>query len=100
MALKFGKRIKIAPGIRVNLSKSGVSTTVGPRGASVNIGKKGVHANTGIPGTGLSMRTKIAGSDDSNISDLTTDSGRKKTGSGVAIILGALVLVGFLIWLF
>lgn len=61
MAFRFNKRIKIAPGVKLNLSKSGVSTTVGGRGASLNIGKKGVHANAGIPGTGLSTRTKIAG---------------------------------------
>ena len=61
MALRFNKRFKIAPGVKINLSKTGVSTTVGVRGASVNIGKKGVHANAGIPGTGLSTRTKIAG---------------------------------------
>lgn len=59
MKLRFQKRIKIAPGVRINLSRSGVSTTVGAKGASVNIGKKGAYANLGLPGTGLSTRTKI-----------------------------------------
>ena len=59
MGWRYRKRIKIAPGIHVNFSKSGVSTTIGPRGASVNIGKSGTYLNTGIPGTGLYNRQKI-----------------------------------------
>jgi len=57
--LRFQKRLSILPGVRVNLSKSGVSTSVGPRGADINIGRHGVTANAGIPGTGLSYRRKI-----------------------------------------
>jgi len=59
MAFRFRRTIRLAPGIRLNISKSGVSTTVGPRGASVSIGKRGIYANTGIPGTGMSYRTRI-----------------------------------------
>jgi cobalamin biosynthesis Mg chelatase CobN len=59
--MRFNKRIKIAPGIKLNISKSGVSTTLGGRGASVNVGKKGAYLNTSLPGTGLSDRTKISG---------------------------------------
>jgi hypothetical protein len=58
---KFRKRIKIAPGVNINLSKSGVSGTFGGKGASVNVGKNGVYANTGIPGTGIYDRQKISG---------------------------------------
>ncbi|EHK1058478.1 DUF4236 domain-containing protein [Salmonella enterica] len=55
MGFKFRKRIKIAPGVYINIGKSGItSATIGKRGASVNIGKKGVKATSGIPGTGLS----------------------------------------------
>jgi len=61
MGFRFQKRISILPGVRINLSKSGVSTSLGPRGADVNIGKDGVTANAGIPGTGLSYRQKITG---------------------------------------
>ena len=59
MGFRFQKRISILPGVRINLSKSGVSTSLGPRGADVNIGKDGVTANAGIPGTGLSYRQKV-----------------------------------------
>lgn len=59
MALRFQKRIKIAPGLKLNISKTGISTTVGIKGASVNIGKNGTYANTGLTGTGLSSRTRL-----------------------------------------
>ncbi len=54
MALRFRKTIKIAPGIKLNVSKGGVSASLGPRGAKVNIGKNGTRVTGGIPGTGLS----------------------------------------------
>lgn len=51
--------MKLAPGLRMNFSGSGVSWTVGPRGASLGFGKNGVHLNTGIPGTGFYSRQRI-----------------------------------------
>jgi hypothetical protein len=59
--MRFRKTIKIAPGIKLNLSKSGISSTVGGKGLSATIGKNGAYLNTGIPGTGVSARTKIGG---------------------------------------
>jgi hypothetical protein len=59
VGFRFQKRISILPGVRINLSKSGASASVGPRGADVNIGKDGITANAGIPGTGLSYRQKV-----------------------------------------
>ncbi|MFP7851565.1 DUF4236 domain-containing protein [Pseudomonas aeruginosa] len=32
MAIRFRKSIKVAPGVRLNISKSGVSTSVGGKG--------------------------------------------------------------------
>lgn len=57
--LKLRKSVKIAPGVKLNLSKSGISTTVGKKGASVNVGKKGVRTTVGIPGTGISHTSKV-----------------------------------------
>lgn len=59
MGLRFRKSISIMPGVRVNLSGSGASMSVGPRGASVSFGKRGTYANFGLPGTGLSYRTRL-----------------------------------------
>lgn len=61
MAWSFRKRIKVIPGIHLNISKSSISTTIGVRGASVNLGRNGAFLNTGIPGTGLYSRQKIGG---------------------------------------
>jgi hypothetical protein len=59
MAIRFRKSIKLAPGIRMNLSGSGVSWTIGPRGASVGIGKRGSYLNAGLPGSGLYARQAL-----------------------------------------
>ncbi len=59
MGFRFRKRVRVMPGIYLNLGKNGISTTIGPRGANINIGKGGVYLNTGIPGTGLSYREKL-----------------------------------------
>lgn len=66
MAWNYRKRIKIAPGVHLNLSKGGISTSIGPKGAKISIGKNGVYLNTSIPGTGLYSRTKLSGNDKSN----------------------------------
>lgn len=59
--MRFRKSINICKGVRLNLSKSGVSCTVGGKGLSLNLGKNGLFLNTGIPGTGLYDRKKLAG---------------------------------------
>ncbi len=61
MGFKMRKSVKIAPGVKLNFGKRGVSTTIGKRGASVSIGKRGTRANFGIKGTGISYSTKIGG---------------------------------------
>ena len=61
MALRFRRSIKLAPGLRMNLSRGGLSWSIGPRGASMSFGKRGAAANFGVPGTGLSFR-QTAGS--------------------------------------
>ena len=63
MAFRFRKSFKIAPGIRVNIGKKGLSSIgMGPRGASVSMGRQGTHANVGISGTGISFRHRLDGS--------------------------------------
>src|SRR5262245_39872811 len=58
MVFRFRSLFTLAPGIRMNLTGSGLSFSFGPRGASVGVGRRGVHANIGLPGTGLSYRKK------------------------------------------
>ncbi len=56
---RFRKTFSILPGVRVNLSKTGVSSSIGGHGATVNVGKNGPMVTLGIPGTGLSYRTPV-----------------------------------------
>lgn len=59
MGLRFQRRIRIAPGIHLNLSKSGLGVSLGPRGASMSFGPRGAWANLGLPGTGLAYRAHL-----------------------------------------
>lgn len=61
MAIRFRKTKNIVPGVRLNVTKRGISANIGPRGTSINVGKKGIFGNVGIPGTGLSVRKKLSG---------------------------------------
>ena len=61
MAWNFRRRKKIAPGVYINISKKGISTTVGPKGASMTFGPNGTYMNTSIPGTGMYNRRRIGG---------------------------------------
>lgn len=54
MGFRFRKSIKIAPGLRLNISKRGASLSIGRRGVTTNISKRGVRQTLGIPGTGIS----------------------------------------------
>lgn len=60
MGFRFHKSISIIPGIRVNVSKTGMSVSVGSAPLTVNVGKSGTKVTTSIPGTGLSW-SKIMG---------------------------------------
>lgn len=59
MAFRFRRTMKIAPGVRLNLSKTGVSARVGPRGAGLTVGKSGTTVSAGIPGSGLHTSQKL-----------------------------------------
>lgn len=59
MGFRFQKRIKLLPGVTLNIGATGISFTFGVPGANVNVNpKKGVSGSVGIPGTGASYRTK------------------------------------------
>ncbi len=59
MGLRFRKSFRIMPGVRINISKGGLSTSFGVPGATVNLGRQGIRGTVGIPGTGLSYSAKI-----------------------------------------
>ena len=59
MAWAFRKRIKVIPGVYINLSKSGISANAGIRGASLTFRSDGIYRNLGLPGTGIYSRQKV-----------------------------------------
>lgn len=56
MGIRFRRRVRIAPGVGLNLSKRGVGISAGPRGLQMGVGPRGGHYSIGAPGTGLSLR--------------------------------------------
>jgi len=59
MSFRFWKRIRLLPGITLNLSKSGFSFSLGKRGFHYTIGSRGHRITAGIPGTGLFVTEKV-----------------------------------------
>ncbi|KAA6182596.1 DUF4236 domain-containing protein [Thiohalocapsa marina] len=53
MGFRFWRRVTLAPGVSLNLSKSGASLSLVPRGAKYTIGPRGNRVTVGLPGTGL-----------------------------------------------
>lgn len=62
MPFRFWRRIQLAPGVTLNLSKSTASLSLGPRGAKYTISPRGNRATAGIPGTGLFYTMRDPGS--------------------------------------
>ena len=61
MSWLFRRRIRVIPGVRLNLSKSGLTASVGVRGGSVTLGGKGgTYSNVGIPGQGFIQGGELA----------------------------------------
>jgi hypothetical protein len=54
MGFRFRRSIKILPGVRLNVGKCGISTSIGIRGAHITVGKTGTRATVGLPGSGIS----------------------------------------------
>lgn len=80
MPWRFHRILNIIPGVRVNVGKGGISTSVGPRGADINIGRQGVTTNAGLPGTGLSYRQRL---------------GKPGSWIGIATVIAALSLSAY-----
>jgi len=60
MSWSYRKRVKIIPGVHLNFSRNGISTSIGVKGANLTIGRSGTYLNTGIPGTGISNHQKLS----------------------------------------
>lgn len=81
MAFNFRKSKSILPGVRLNLSKRGMSVRVGPKGVGYTAGTSGSRVTAGLPGTGVSYTTKLS------------KKGRGQKGSlGSGLVVGVIVL--------
>jgi len=60
MGWRFFRRVKLLPGVTLNLSRSGPSVSVGPRGLKATFGPRGTRTTVGLPGTGISY-TEVHG---------------------------------------
>ncbi|MEN0062869.1 MAG: DUF4236 domain-containing protein [Myxococcota bacterium] len=58
-SVRFWRRFKIAPGVTLNISKTGFSLSIGPKGAKYTIGTSGSRMTVGVPGTGLHYTHKF-----------------------------------------
>lgn len=54
MGFRLRWRVRVAPGVHLNVSKSGFSVSLGGAPATLNIGRKGLKGTISAPGTGLS----------------------------------------------
>ena len=108
MAFRFRKSMKIAPGLKVNLTHRGMSARVGPKGAGYTVNSKGAHtASAGIAGTGISYSKKVKsarkGDDASHLGTYDADASsgsevrRSSLGKNLVAILLALIGIVFLI---
>ena len=90
---KFRKRVKLLPGVWLNLSKTGVSTSVGTKGLTVNLKGNKARTTVSAPGTGLSYSTAedVSGAGDGSAP-------RERTSALTWICLALLVGLAYFIF--
>ena len=98
MGFRFYRRVRLFPGVSVNLSRSGPSLSVGVRGAHLTVGKRGVTRTVGIPGTGIFYTSRTGTQTGVHSATPPADVG-PVTGVGLllAVVIGVLVLVALVV---
>jgi pimeloyl-ACP methyl ester carboxylesterase len=66
MGWRFRQSFRLIPGVRLNLSKSGLSCSVGGAPFTVNVGKRGIYGTASLPGPGISFKLRFAGESDTS----------------------------------
>lgn len=95
MGFRFRRSIKVPPGIRVNIGKLGVSTSIGGRGAHITVGHRKVRKIVGITSSGLSYtHTESTHTEPSNTVPASKPSGARGV---VWLVLLLALLIWFLI---
>lgn len=92
MGWRWRKRVKVAPGVSMNLSSKGVGVSVGPRGSKVSVSPTGkVTATQSIPGTGIYRQETL-------VSASSSGRGRKKAAQPSSVTQPAKKGGGCLKW--
>lgn len=100
MGIRFRKRIKIAPGVTVNVGKSSVGVRVGVKGAGVSANTKGkTTSSVGLPGTGLSYQKHGTLKSKNTEPDNSVDNESTPYGGGclIAVVVFVVLFLVFLI---
>jgi len=84
LGIRFYRSFKVLPGLRVNLSKSGLSGSIGRAGLNVNLSKRGKRFTFGLPGSGASYVTQSKW-------DKTAPTGNGVAPSGMGLPIAAAV---------
>lgn len=79
MGFKFRKSIKVAPGVKVNVTHKGIGLSAGVKGARISTGPSGSRITTSLPGTGISYEQRIGKKKGSKQGTSTTTSTIKNT---------------------
>jgi hypothetical protein len=93
MGFRFRKTITVVPGVRLNLSKTGASVSVGEDGATLNIGRRGARSTLGLPGSGLSYSETVRYADRKTLSRGGFARFLKPSAGGVAMVAVVAILV-------
>lgn len=87
MGFRFRKSFKIAPGVKLNMSKSGFGMSAGVKGARIGVNSKGRgYSSVGIPGTGISHTSYSKKAKTNNV--VSKSSGNSGSGKVVLWIIG------------
>ncbi len=90
MGFRLQRSIKVLPGVRLNLSKSGVGISAGVRGLRVGRDAAGhTYTSVGIPGTGISSRHYFRQSPSEASARRTASRPDNSIGTfGIAVLIG------------
>ncbi len=93
MPIRFRRTFHIFPGVRINLSRNGISTTIGPRGFHFTFGKGGIRQTVGLPGTGLSESSYLIKNEPKSEKEKDSQEGAHDNGEVGCFPWGCLVFI-------
>ncbi len=79
MPVRFRRTFTLFPGVKVNVSKGGMSITVGRKGFHLNFSKRGIRQTTGLPGSGISHTSYLFKNDEDDEDQKETEKEERST---------------------